>query len=326
MFWGCDLAAWHKQMRQLRRRSEGFRQSRLIATWTAAFANSAIRLAIDAYPDMRSTGIVVRNDPIFIVGHWRSGTTFLHELLCLCSEVSFLNNYCAFTPHHFLFTEKLLGRQFQEIAPLTRQVDSLPLTWDAPQEDEFALLGMGAPSPYWRFGFPGHSMKPLHEFDYESKDWEPHIQQLVSRLSARSGKRLVLKSPTHSFRVSRLAKLFPKAQFIYVRRDCASAVRSFRAALSSIVRYSSFQQTSIPSLGRLESGYDLLNDAVRSATRELSIGRALHVEFRDLISDPLSTIQSLSLDLGFEWNLQWASRIHRLLDLRNPVFVDPILA
>ena len=32
-------------------------------------------------------------DPIFIVGHWRSGTTMLHNLLSLNNNIGFINTY-----------------------------------------------------------------------------------------------------------------------------------------------------------------------------------------------------------------------------------------
>src|SRR5262245_5825925 len=44
-------------------------------------------------------------DPIFIVGHWRTGTTLLHELLILDDRHTFPNTYQCLEPNHSLLTE-----------------------------------------------------------------------------------------------------------------------------------------------------------------------------------------------------------------------------
>src|ERR1035437_1279561 len=38
------------------------------------------------------------SDLIFIIGHWRSGTTFLHEMLCKDSSFNFPTTYACMNP------------------------------------------------------------------------------------------------------------------------------------------------------------------------------------------------------------------------------------
>jgi len=40
--------------------------------------------------------------PVFIIGHWRSGTTLMHELISLDQRFNFPSNFDAFIPTHFL--------------------------------------------------------------------------------------------------------------------------------------------------------------------------------------------------------------------------------
>lgn len=49
------------------------------------------------------------SDPVLILGHWRSGTTLLHERLALDAQVGFSSSYACFAPGHFLVTERILG-------------------------------------------------------------------------------------------------------------------------------------------------------------------------------------------------------------------------
>src|SRR5262245_27448077 len=53
----------------------------------------------------RVAQVEISQSPLFILGHWRSGTTFLHELLIRDPEHTFPSTYQCFVPHHFVFTD-----------------------------------------------------------------------------------------------------------------------------------------------------------------------------------------------------------------------------
>src|SRR5262249_6786987 len=46
--------------------------------------------------------------PLFVLGHWRSGTTHLHNLLALDERFAFPNFFQVFHPHTFLGCERLV--------------------------------------------------------------------------------------------------------------------------------------------------------------------------------------------------------------------------
>ena len=48
--------------------------------------------------------------PLFIIGHWRTGTTWLHELLILDERHAYPTTYECFDPNHFLLTEGFFKR------------------------------------------------------------------------------------------------------------------------------------------------------------------------------------------------------------------------
>ena len=91
--------------------------------------------------------------PIFVIGHWRSGTTLLHEMLCLDDQFSYPSTFECFVPTFHNLTKPLLRPIISMLMPGTRPMDSMPAGPDLPQEDEFALAGMGAPTPYYRIAF-----------------------------------------------------------------------------------------------------------------------------------------------------------------------------
>jgi hypothetical protein len=42
---------------------------------------------------------------VVVLGDWRSGTTLLHELLCLDARYTYPTTHACMNPHHFLPTE-----------------------------------------------------------------------------------------------------------------------------------------------------------------------------------------------------------------------------
>ena len=58
----------------------------------------------------------IKQPPLFIIGHWRSGTTWLHELLALDDRFTYPTTYVCFNPNRFLLTE--LSWSFAQMAPI----------------------------------------------------------------------------------------------------------------------------------------------------------------------------------------------------------------
>ena len=96
----------------------------------------------------------IEDDPIFVIGHWRSGTTLLHELLVLDPRHTFPDTYACFSPNHFLVSGWWMKPCLKILLPARRPMDNMVAGWDHPQEDEFALCNMGVPSPYLTNVFP----------------------------------------------------------------------------------------------------------------------------------------------------------------------------
>src|SRR4029453_3325528 len=105
----------------------------------------------------RIAGTKIESPPLFVLGHWRTGTTLLHELLILDPRHNFPNTYQCLEPNHFLLTESIFSRVFRFLLPSRRPMDNMEAGWDKPQEDEFALCMLGAPSPYQQIAFPQNS-------------------------------------------------------------------------------------------------------------------------------------------------------------------------
>ncbi len=163
--------------------------------------------------------------PIFILGHWRSGTTHLHRLLYQDPSLAAPTAYdCAF-PHSFVAAPAWHRKWVSRVAPHGRPQDRMVFNMGVPQEDELALLILSLRSPYLGWAFPREEDRYRKYLDFERADdsdrqnFEAAFKLFAQKLSYKYGKRLVFKSPTHTSRIPILLKLFPGARFIYLTRD-----------------------------------------------------------------------------------------------------------
>ena len=177
--------------------------------------------------------------PLFVIGHWRSGTTMLHELLVLDPRHTYPNTYQCFDPQHFLWTEWFVPQLTRWWLPEKRPMDDMPAGWERPQEDEFALVNLGQPSPYLAWAFPNHGPVADDYLDLQTlsetqrDEWKRVWRQFVQKVALRNKGRIVLKSPTHTARVRTILEVFPDARFVHMVRDplalFPSTVRLWRA-------------------------------------------------------------------------------------------------
>ncbi|MFM7845934.1 MAG: sulfotransferase family protein [Planctomycetota bacterium] len=245
--------------------------------------------------------------PLFILGHWRTGTTWLHELLSCDPQLRCPTTYECFVPHHFLLTQRWVQRWARFAIPRTRSVDQVTVGWDRPQEDEFALLNLGIPGPYARLAFPNQAeedhkwldLEPLGEL--EQRRWcTTWLWFLRHLLAARAGQ-LCLKSPPHTCRVPTILELFPDSRFIYLVRNPSEVIPSTIRLWSSLSQVYGYQRGD-PQRWRTEVPQMFAHFHQRfEATRaRIPAGQLQVVHYEELIADPLDTLKRLydGLKLG----------------------------
>lgn len=163
--------------------------------------------------------------PVFILGHWRSGTTLLHNLLSYDPQFTTTTLYHTLGFHHFLLTEKVVTRLTAPFLPKSRPMDNMEISWDAPQEDEAIICNLSLVSPYLMTAFHSDDSVYGRFFDLrditpaEKKKWQSAVLYMLKKISFVEDKRPLLKSPTHTFRVKALLELFPDAKFIHIVRN-----------------------------------------------------------------------------------------------------------
>lgn len=326
-FWhGMRLSTW---ARELARNRLAISPSRIPMTCaiTCFTAMNSVLAGLERVVYGRQIDAVeLREPPLFILGHWRAGTTFLHELLIRDPAHTYFTTYQCFTPHHFVLSEKWFVPWIDVFVPERRPMDNMAAGWDRPMEDEFALQSLGVPTPYLSSMFPNRgevypeylTLRDLT--DAERARWKLELLQFCKRASLRDNRRLVIKSPAHTARVRTLLEMFPNAKFVHIARDPAALYRSTVGLWRSlnaeeglqVVRDESWiRPYVIHSLRRMYQAYfedrELLGD-----------DQLVELRYEDLVDDPKSQLHEIydRLELGDFGRIEPALDAH-LHDVKN---------
>jgi hypothetical protein len=169
----------------------------------------------------------IDQDPIFVLGHYRSGGTYLVNLMTQDAQWGFLSTTQALLPEMFL-----LGRPIRSIFQLflheKRPMDNVLVTPESPEEPEHAIGNLVPYGFYQGFCFPDRMMDYFRSSVLFENDPSGEIHQLwrqayMSILRAcalaNGGKRLLIKNPPDTARIPSLLEMFPNAKFIFLYRN-----------------------------------------------------------------------------------------------------------
>ncbi len=253
----------------------------------------------------------IEHPPIFILGHWRSGTTLLHNLMTLDPELTYPNLFQVLAPNNFLLTESWVSQLTRWALPTTRPMDNMPAGWQLPQEDEMALLLMTLLSPYLMVAHQDDPSVFRRYFDLteltprELQMWQDCFLRFLKKLTIRKNKSLVLKSPTHTFRIPILLKLFPAAKFVFIHRDPYAVFNSSVHLRRTLFSENGFAKPYYDSLE--EDVLDVYSKCVATYERTKHLippGHLHEIRFEDLEADPLGQMQRVYERLGLtSWPL-----------------------
>lgn len=307
MWIGCDFFAW---LRLVIRNGFHFSLSHAYLFFTIStitFFHTLLRGLQWLRYGRRIARTEIREAPLFVLGHWRTGTTFLHELLVLDARHTFPTYYECMEPNHFLLTEGLITRRLSFILPSRRPMDNMVAGWDRPQEDEFALCMMGQPSPYLTIAFPNHAPQYPEYLDLEGISpralarWKRALLTFLRALTFKRPGRLVLKSPPHTCRIKVLLEMFPDARFVHIVRDPYVVFPSTVHLWKSLYTLHGVQR---PTFAGLEeyvfTTFHRLYQKLEETRGLVPPGHFHELKYEDLVRDPVGEMRKLyeRLQLG----------------------------
>ncbi|MBI3838921.1 MAG: sulfotransferase [Planctomycetia bacterium] len=308
-FWhGMLLGSWIALVLRNRMRiGIGITRWGLACTITfTAIINSLLRPLQELFYRRYIERTQIKDAPIFIIGHWRSGTTLLHELMVLDGRYTFPTTYQCLAPNHFLISAWLVTR-LKFLLPERRPMDNMATGWDRPQEDEFALCNMGLPSPYLTMAFPN---EPPNSPEYLTLEgvptqdlirWKSGLEWFLKHVTFCNPKRIILKSPPHTGRIKVLLELFPNARFVHIVRDPYAVFGSTVKLWKTLYKLQALQEPKHEGLEEyVFSCFERMYGQLDRDRVLVDPSRFFEVRYEDLVRNPVEQMRALyeHLSLG----------------------------
>lgn len=254
----------------------------------------------------------IEEAPVFIIGHWRSGTTFMHNVFACDKQFGYTTTYQTVFPFLMLFMQRFFKKMAAISMPKKRPTDNLELNTDQPQEEEFAMANMTPYSFYNFWVFPRDTAEYREKYllfktidKQELDDYKEAYTRLI-KLSMwnTGGKRYLSKNPPNTGRIPQLLEMFPNAKFIYLVRNPYTVFESTRNYFTNTIRPLKFQDYDDESMTKdILDNYKELYFKYEEDKKLIPEGNLVEMRFEDFEADPLKKMQEIYEKLslpGFE--------------------------
>ncbi len=251
------------------------------------------------YPGSTTAG-TNKYQPLFIIGHWRSGTTFLHNLLSQDEQFTFPRTFQVNNPHTFIHIGQKYKVLLHEKEAWKRAMDNVRSSLISPAEDEFALAALTLHSPVVGWLFPKRQIHYDRYTTFESCDqrlvdnWKKSYISFFQKLSfLRPGKIILSKSPLNTARLQLLAESFPNARFIFLHRNPFKVFSSTIRLYETAIARSSLQEADYDVSSRILERYSLLHSAYLKQRSHIPEEKLLEISFDELEKTPVETVEKI---------------------------------
>ena len=244
------------------------------------------------------------DDPVVVIGHWRSGTTYLHQLLAADPCAATARNQLTVAPHAALVLKPLLRALLKRTMSQQRPIDAVPWGPEDPQEDELGLARLTMDTNMAGIAFPQHYLRNFRRSVlHSSAVFERHLLEFtrLTWLYEGAGKKhLVIKNSAHTARVGLLLRLFPRARFVYLHRRPIDSVRSLTQVKQRLVQLVGLQEppSNLRQVEETAAAHDLLQEAFARSRHLIPKGQLVEIAYDDLVQSPLITLERIYGALG----------------------------
>ncbi len=173
------------------------------------------------------------DSPLIILGHDRSGTTHLLNLMSLDPQFSYTRPSQMVLPGCCILFDKVMDLLLR-ILDYRRPFDNMEVGPGSPQDDEVPLVKLTPHAEYHKYSFPRHYRFWLDTYVFNFSSASPQYTQwkkvylgTLKKAAVLMGKnRSLLKSPATMANLNVVLELFPHAKFIHIKRNPYSVLPS----------------------------------------------------------------------------------------------------
>ena len=244
----------------------------------------------------------LEHDPLFILGHWRSGTTFVHNIFAQDKHFGHNTTYQTVFPHLMMFGQGFIKPIMNFFIPDHRPTDGMELTPDLPQEEEFALSNTTPYSYYDFWYFPKRMLDYCDRYltfekisEAEKRAYQDAFMKIVKiSLWNTGGTQYLSKNPPHTGHVQALVEMFPDAKFIYLMRNPYTVFESTRSFFTQTIAPLKLQDVSDDQIemNAIEV-YPRLYRAYQQQKKCIPEGHLYEVKFEDFEHDAYAVTKDI---------------------------------
>ena len=251
----------------------------------------------------------IKEAPIFILGHWRSGTTLLHNLMCQDPQMGYVTTYQSVFPDQLLtWFSRFIFRNFTKLfIPLKRLGDNVKLGINYPQEEDFATGSNLELCYYYFFFFPAKTKEYFNSYILFNgisirlkKSWQKNYRIVVQKaLKNTKGSRFLSKNPPNIGRTQQLLEIFPDAKFIHIYRNPVEVYLSTKHFMQKMIPVLQFHSISDEELE--ENIFFVYREIMKHYFKErhhIPKENLYEIAFEDLEMDPVNELEKIYTHLN----------------------------
>lgn len=243
-------------------------------------------------------------EPLFIIGHWRSGTTLLHNCLCMDKTHGYLTTYHSLFPYNQ--KSKFLFKTLCRIGiPAKRVSDNMKMNLNYPQEEELAF-GNVHPNFYYNFfyfptGYREFYEKAVHLHVPAPKisAWKRAYVNLLKKAAINTrAERMIVKNPVNTARIQILLEMFPNARFLFLYRNPYTVYFSTRLFFYTLLPTIWLQRVDKPFIDEMIFDvYNRLMEDYNAQKHLIPPGNLMELRFEEFEENPVEILNTIYTDL-----------------------------
>ena len=268
--------------------------------------------------------------PVIVIGHWRSGTTWMHQLLGCDPTLATARNAFTIAPQIALVTKPVLAFWLKRSMTKTRPIDNVQWDFNDPQEDEVGLArlsfdtnmaGVAFPQDYL-FHFERCVLSETRSFGSDLL----HFCKLTWLHDGAGKRQLLIKNPAHTARIRLLLELFPKARFVVMKREPIDSIRSLVRIKQTLAELVGLQAapSEATQVAETTQAYQELMAAYARDRELIPPGQLAEVDYDSFIHNPLHTLEGIYQQLNLDSWSEAAGPIRRRIEARSDYRAKPI--
>ncbi len=251
----------------------------------------------------------IKTDPIFIIGHWRSGTTHLHYLMYKDEKFITLEAFQAFFYRIAFVSKGFIRPLLNKLMPLKRPQDNVEINAYAPTEEEHPLTNITEKSGMQSFFFPKNwaYFNSYNLFENISQNkinrWLKTYNKLLLQIEwfNKKNKQLLLKNPHNTARIAELIKHYPSAKFIYIHRNPYDVFQSMLHLYNKTIKSQFLQHCSDEEIkARIIECYKKTINYYIERKKQIPKSQLIEVSYDQLSNEPIYVIKRIYEELKID--------------------------